>query len=152
MLQDLFAAGTDTTTSTLEWAMAEILKQPVIMTKAKVELAEFIGKGKSVEEIDVSQLPYLQCIVKETLRMHPPFLGGQSIFSIDGLEKRTSITMISLALPLVLRMVPVMLGSLLNCFNWKLEAGIRPKDLDTEEKIGITLAKNHPLQAIPSSI
>ncbi|KAF3631447.1 hypothetical protein FXO38_26662 [Capsicum annuum] len=52
--------------------------------------------------------------------------------------------------PLTLRMIPVILGSLLNSFNWKLEGGIRPKDLDMEEKFGITLGKAHPLRAIPS--
>ncbi|PHT28283.1 Geraniol 8-hydroxylase [Capsicum baccatum] len=54
--------------------------------------------------------------------------------------------------PLVLRMIPVILGSLLNSFNWKLEADIEPKDLDMEEKFGLTLAKAHPLRAIPSPL
>ncbi|KAH0640684.1 hypothetical protein KY285_037270 [Solanum tuberosum] len=71
---DLLVAGTDTTTSTLEWIMAEILKQPEIMKKVQTELAEIIGKGKSIEEVDVSRLPYLQCIIKETLRLHPSAL------------------------------------------------------------------------------
>ncbi|XP_075074354.1 geraniol 8-hydroxylase-like [Nicotiana tabacum] len=52
--------------------MTEIIKQQEIIKKAQVQLAEVIGKGKIVEEADVSQLPYLKCIIKETLRMHPP--------------------------------------------------------------------------------
>lgn len=52
--------------------MAEILRQPEIMKKVQAELAEVVGKGKPIKEDDVSRLPYLQCIVKETLRMHPP--------------------------------------------------------------------------------
>ncbi|KAK4710367.1 hypothetical protein R3W88_004880 [Solanum pinnatisectum] len=56
---------------------------------------------------------------------------------------------ICLGLPLAIRMVPVALGSLLNTFNWKLHGGIAPKDLDTEESFGITLAKTQPLLAIP---
>ncbi|KAG5588681.1 hypothetical protein H5410_049115 [Solanum commersonii] len=57
-------------------------------------------------------------------------------------------------LPLAtLRMVPVMLGSLLISFDWKLEeATSTPKELDMEEKFGITLAKARPLRAIPSPI
>ncbi|MCE5165854.1 hypothetical protein HAX54_012671, partial [Datura stramonium] len=43
----------------------------------------------------------------------------------------------------------IMLGSLLNSFNWKLEADIGPAELDMEEKFGISLSKAHPLQAIP---
>jgi len=71
ILQDLFTAGTDTTSNTLEWAMVEVMRKPYIMKKAKAELAEVIGQGKAIEEADVARLPYLQCIVKETLRMHP---------------------------------------------------------------------------------
>ncbi|KAM3249907.1 hypothetical protein P3L10_011677 [Capsicum annuum] len=52
--------------------------------------------------------------------------------------------------PLELRMIPVILGSLLSSFNWKLEADIEPKDLDMEEKFGLT--KAHPLRAIPSPL
>ncbi|WMV17199.1 hypothetical protein MTR67_010584 [Solanum verrucosum] len=69
---DLFIAGTDTTSSTLEWAMVEVMRKPYIMNKAKSEFADVIGKGKIIEEGDIGRLPYLQCIVKETLRMHPP--------------------------------------------------------------------------------
>ncbi|MCE0481059.1 hypothetical protein HAX54_038456 [Datura stramonium] len=47
------------------------------------------------------------------------------------------------------KMVLIMLGSLLNSFNWKLEADIGPAELDMEEKFGISLSKAHPLQAIP---
>ncbi|KAM3357249.1 hypothetical protein P3S68_023963 [Capsicum galapagoense] len=54
--------------------------------------------------------------------------------------------------PMTLRMIPVILGSLLNSFNWKLEAEIEPKDLDMEEKFGLTLVKAHPLRAIPSPL
>ncbi|KAM3357236.1 hypothetical protein P3S68_023950 [Capsicum galapagoense] len=56
------------------------------------------------------------------------------------------------ALPLALRTIPVILGSLLNSFNWKLEPNIGSKDLDMEEKFGFTLAKAQPLRAIPSQL
>lgn len=70
--QDFFTAGTDTTSSTLEWAMTELLRNPEKMAKAQVELEQVLGKNKVVGEFDISKLPYLQAIVKETLRMHPP--------------------------------------------------------------------------------
>ncbi|GKE17941.1 7-ethoxycoumarin O-deethylase-like protein, partial [Tanacetum coccineum] len=69
---DLFVAGTDTTASTLEWAMTEVLANPHIMAKAKDEFSQVIGKGKILDENDVLRLPYLQNIVKETLRIHAP--------------------------------------------------------------------------------
>ncbi|CAI9110093.1 OLC1v1010058C1 [Oldenlandia corymbosa var. corymbosa] len=201
MLQDLFVAGTDTTSNTLEWAMAEVLKNPEKMKKAKAELSEIIGKGKLIEEADVSRLPYLRCIVKETLRLHPPvpFLiprkvdqdvevcgynvpkGTQVLVNVWAIGRDDTIwdnalefkperfmeseldirgrdfellpfgagRRICPGLPLAVRMVPVMLGSLLNSFDWKLEGGMAPKDLDMEEKFGITIQKANPLLAVP---
>ncbi|KAJ0615012.1 putative geraniol 8-hydroxylase [Helianthus annuus] len=69
---DTFVAGSDTTSNTIEWAMTELLRNPHIMVKAKKELANVFGKGNMVKEDDVLRLPYLSCIVKETLRLHPP--------------------------------------------------------------------------------
>ncbi|KAK9277742.1 hypothetical protein L1049_007289 [Liquidambar formosana] len=51
--------------------MAEILRNPEILMKAKVELQHTIGKGNPLEESNISRLPYLQAIVKETFRLHP---------------------------------------------------------------------------------
>ncbi|KAG5536743.1 hypothetical protein RHGRI_024241 [Rhododendron griersonianum] len=70
--RDLFLAGTDTTSNTLEWAMAELLHNPTILSKAQEEMDKFIGKGRPVEEVDLARLPYLHAIVKETFRLHPP--------------------------------------------------------------------------------
>ncbi|KAM3686479.1 hypothetical protein ACJW31_10G005700 [Castanea mollissima] len=69
---DLFLAGNDTTSATLEWAMAELLYNPEVLSKAKAELKQIIGKGNAVVESDIDRLPYLQAIVKETFRLHPP--------------------------------------------------------------------------------
>ncbi|KAI8027919.1 Cytochrome P450 76T24 [Camellia lanceoleosa] len=69
---DLFVAGTDTTSSTVEWAMAELLKKPKILAKAQAELKEVICNDGIVQEADISRLPYLQAVVKEILRLHPP--------------------------------------------------------------------------------
>ena len=56
--------------------MTELIRNPDIMTKAKKELEETIGSGIPLEESDISKLPYLQAIIKETLRLHSlvPFL------------------------------------------------------------------------------
>ncbi|KAM3701816.1 hypothetical protein ACJW31_05G203800 [Castanea mollissima] len=76
LLLDLFIAGIDTTSSTVEWAMAELLHNPEKMTKARDELEEVLGKGGHVQESDISKFNYLRAIVRETLRLHPsvPFL------------------------------------------------------------------------------
>nr|AKI33901.1 cytochrome P450 76AD1-like protein [Acleisanthes lanceolata] len=73
LLMDFFTAGTDTTSSTLEWAMTELLHDPEKMIKAQAELKQVLGNDNlMVLESDIPSLPYLQAIVKETLRMHPP--------------------------------------------------------------------------------
>ncbi|ERN14972.1 hypothetical protein AMTR_s00032p00218900 [Amborella trichopoda] len=69
----MYAAGSETTATTVEWAMAELLHNPNKMAMAKQELKENIGSTMhTVEETDLGRLPYLQAVVKETLRLHPP--------------------------------------------------------------------------------
>ncbi|XP_061365628.1 cytochrome P450 82A4-like [Gastrolobium bilobum] len=68
----LFAGGTDTSSVTLIWALSLILRNPIILEKAKTELDTEVGKERSVSESDISKLVYLQAIVKETLRLYPP--------------------------------------------------------------------------------
>ncbi|KAK4264413.1 hypothetical protein QN277_025592 [Acacia crassicarpa] len=72
MITDMFLAGSDTTSTTLEWACAELMKNPRIMKKAQEEARRVVGNKSKVEEDDVRQMKYLECVVKETLRLHPP--------------------------------------------------------------------------------
>ena len=70
-MQDLFLGGTDTSSTTIEWVMAELLQHPEIMRKACKELEEVVGKDNIVEEFHISKLHHLDAILKETLRLHP---------------------------------------------------------------------------------
>ncbi|GJN00437.1 hypothetical protein PR202_ga17619 [Eleusine coracana subsp. coracana] len=72
ILSDLFSAGTDTSSATVEWAMAELLLNPSSMARARDELDQVVGSKPAIEESDIGQLKYLQTIVKETFRLHPP--------------------------------------------------------------------------------
>ncbi|XP_021844510.1 geraniol 8-hydroxylase [Spinacia oleracea] len=201
LLLDLFAGGTDTTSSTLEWAMAELLHNPDKLKKVKAELYENIGQGNLVEEPDISRLPYLQAVIKETFRLHPavPFLIPRKVDSdvkLSGftVPKKAQVLInvwaigrdpdvwknpnsfeperfmgshidlkghdfelipfgagrrICPGLPLAIRMLHLMLGSLIHGFDWKLEGGITPEKIDMEEKFGISLQKAQRLHAIP---
>ncbi|XP_010544671.1 PREDICTED: cytochrome P450 76C2-like isoform X2 [Tarenaya hassleriana] len=71
-LLDMFLAGTDTSSSTVEWAMVELLRNPKVMAKAQAEIARVIDPKGVVQESDIAKLPYLQAVVKETFRLHPP--------------------------------------------------------------------------------
>ena len=57
----------------LEWILARMVKHPEIQMKAQNEIDSLIGKSsRPITDSDIQNLPYLQAIVKECLRMHPP--------------------------------------------------------------------------------
>ncbi|MCI46730.1 flavonoid 3'-monooxygenase-like, partial [Trifolium medium] len=56
----MFAAGTDTSSSTTEWAIAELLKNPRILAQVQQELDNVVGRERNVKEDDLPNLPYLQ--------------------------------------------------------------------------------------------
>lgn len=72
IILNIFGGGTDTSAAAAVWAVAELINHPNIMEKARQEIDSVVGKDRLVEESDVANLPYLQAIVKETLRLHPP--------------------------------------------------------------------------------
>ena len=67
----MVVGGTDTTSNTVEFAMAEMMKKPEVMKKAQEELERVVGKNNIVEESHIHQLPYLDAVMKEVLRLHP---------------------------------------------------------------------------------
>ncbi|XP_019081764.1 geraniol 8-hydroxylase-like [Vitis vinifera] len=201
LLLDLFVAGTDTTSSTLEWAMADLLYNPEKLLKARMELLQTIGQDKQVKESDITRLPYVQAVVKETFRLHPavPFLLPRRVeedtdiqgFTVPknaqvlvnawaigrdpntwenpnsfvperflGLDmdvKGQNFELIPFGagrricpgLPLAIRMVHLMLASLIHSYDWKLEDGVTPENMNMEESFGLSLQKAQPLQALP---
>lgn len=52
--------------------MAELLRNPEKLAKARKELHQVIGKDVTIEESHILKLPFLRAVVKETLRLHPP--------------------------------------------------------------------------------
>ncbi|CAN0908345.1 Geraniol 8-hydroxylase, partial [Linum grandiflorum] len=185
---DLFVAGTDTSSNTLEWAMAALLRSPDKLAKARDELEQTIGKGNQLQESDIARLPYLQAIIKETFRLHPilpllvPRKAGSDVEICGFLVPKGALTLINVwamgrdptiwdnpnsfmperfmgsdidvrgnsfdlipfgggrricpGLPLAMRMLHMELGSLIHWFEWKLEDGVSPANLDMEEKFG----------------
>ncbi|KAJ3706601.1 hypothetical protein LUZ61_010306 [Rhynchospora tenuis] len=72
IIMDVMIGGTGTIASVIEWSMAELLKNPEEMKLVQQELAEVIGLDRTVKESDLDNLHYLKCVLKETLRLHPP--------------------------------------------------------------------------------
>ncbi|CAN6716223.1 unnamed protein product [Malus baccata var. baccata] len=56
----------------VKWALTELLCNPATLIEAKAELTQVIGPSRKIEESDIDNLPYLQGIINQTLRLHPP--------------------------------------------------------------------------------
>ncbi|GAA0169207.1 oxygenase [Lithospermum erythrorhizon] len=203
---EMFTAGTDTTTSTLEWAMAELLKNQKLLEKVQHEIRSVIAQGNKITEKDIDNLPYLKAVINETLRLHPPLpflvphmaMKSCNMFQYD-IPKETQVLVnvwaigrdpnawkdplefkperfvesntrldykgqhfeylpfgsgrrMCHAVPLVSRVLPLALGSVLHSFDWALPDGIRAEALDMRERMGITLRKQIALKAIPMAL
>ncbi|CAL1367251.1 unnamed protein product [Linum trigynum] len=72
VISDITLGGSETATTTVAWAMSELMRHPHILEKANKEARQvFDGKG-TVDEAGLAELNYLKSVVKETLRLHPP--------------------------------------------------------------------------------
>lgn len=72
VMLDIFTAGSETSSSTVEWAMSEMVKTPRVMEKAQAEVRQVFGAKGNVDETSLQQLKFLKAVIKETLRLHPP--------------------------------------------------------------------------------
>ncbi|CAA7047365.1 unnamed protein product [Microthlaspi erraticum] len=200
LLLDLFLAGTDTNSSTMEWAMTELIRNPEKMVKAQSEIRQVIGENGVVRESDIPKLPYLQAIVKETLRLHPaaPLIPRKSESDVQILgflvpenaqvyvnvwaigrdssvwenpmkfePERFLLREIDVkgkdfelipfgsgrrmcpGMSMALKTMSMVLASLLYSFDWKLQNGAVPENMDMSEVFGLTLHKAKPLRAVP---
>ncbi|KAL6288259.1 hypothetical protein ACE6H2_012649 [Prunus campanulata] len=74
VIMDIFSAGSETSVTTIEWTMSELMRNPRVMKKAQAEVRQVALEGKKnrIEESYVQKMDYLKSVVKETLRLHPP--------------------------------------------------------------------------------
>ncbi|PRQ31547.1 putative cytochrome P450 [Rosa chinensis] len=70
---DMFIGGSDTTFTTLEWVMSELMKIPRVMKKLQNEVRGGVGNKEDITEDDFAGMHYLKAVIKETFRLHPPF-------------------------------------------------------------------------------
>ncbi|KAJ9181140.1 hypothetical protein P3X46_009303 [Hevea brasiliensis] len=70
---ELFMASIDTESAAIQFAMAELINHPNVFKKLRDEIQSIVGSSRRlIKESDVPNLPYLQAIVKESLRLHAP--------------------------------------------------------------------------------
>ncbi|XP_059064289.1 cytochrome P450 750A1 [Cryptomeria japonica] len=72
ILSDLFIGGMETTTTTLEWAMTGLIRHPLVAVKLQEEIDSVVEKDRMVTESDLPNMDYLQCVLKESLRLYLP--------------------------------------------------------------------------------
>lgn len=71
-MKDFFTAGTDTTATAVEWAISELIANPRVLKKAQEEVDKVTGQKRLISESDIPNIPYINAVVKEILRLHPP--------------------------------------------------------------------------------
>ncbi|EYU36902.1 hypothetical protein ABFS82_14G063500 [Erythranthe guttata] len=69
IVENMNVAAIETTVWALEWAIAELINNPETQKKLRAELDAVLGPNKQVTEPDTHKLPYLQAVIKETLRL-----------------------------------------------------------------------------------
>ncbi|XP_031250778.1 cytochrome P450 71A6-like isoform X2 [Pistacia vera] len=72
LILDIFAGGTDTTYTVLEWAMTELLRKPGVMKVLQNEVRGIVNGKEIIKKEDLDKMHYLKAVLKETLRLHPP--------------------------------------------------------------------------------
>ncbi|CAN6477142.1 unnamed protein product [Victoria cruziana] len=72
VLWEMIFRGTDTVAILLEWILARMVLHPEVQRRAWSEIDSVVGRNRRVEDSDLPKLRYLQAVVKEALRMHPP--------------------------------------------------------------------------------
>ncbi|CAI0456080.1 unnamed protein product [Linum tenue] len=68
----MILGGSDTSAVTVEWTMSELIKHPRVMEKVQKEVKEMFDGKRTVDEADLDELHYLDMVIKESLRLHPP--------------------------------------------------------------------------------
>ncbi|KAI5664853.1 hypothetical protein M9H77_24176 [Catharanthus roseus] len=201
VIMEMFFAGSETTSISIEWGFTELLRNPHAFKKVREEIDRVVGVNRMVEETDMENLPYLQAVVKETLRLHPAlpmllprntmedteYMGylipkGTQVFvnawaigrdpeywqdplsfkperfinsSVEYKGQHFELIpfgsgrRICVGFPLAHRVVHLTLATLVQAFDWDLGAGVKPQDIDLEERLGLTLRKKNPLNVIP---
>ncbi|XXG88767.1 hypothetical protein AAC387_Pa12g0939 [Persea americana] len=174
MILDMFVAVTQTTAISMEWAMAEIIRNPEVLQKAQEEetlclhpvgpllipresntnvvLQDYYIPPKTIVIINawaISRDPLLwenpEEFIPERFTNSPIDFKGHHFQYIPFGARRRVCPRISFA---ILTM-ELALANLLYFFDWKLPDGANGKDLDMSEAGGMTVSLRSPLHLIP---
>ncbi|KAJ9549950.1 hypothetical protein OSB04_022493 [Centaurea solstitialis] len=172
LFMDSIVGATDTTSTTVEWTMAELLQHPNIMKAVQNELEEVVGLNNIVEESHIPKLrgytvPKGSNVYLNVWAIHrnPEYWENPLEFTPERFINPDGTTKFDFngnnlkyfpfgsgrrkcpGIRLGEKMVVYVLASLLHSFNWSLPDG---KELDLSDKFGIDLKKKERLIVIPS--
>ncbi|XP_020213468.1 cytochrome P450 CYP736A12 [Cajanus cajan] len=71
LMLDMLTGSLDTSATSIEWTLSELLRNPRVMKKVQMELETVVGMKRKVEESDLDKLEYLNMVIKESMRLHP---------------------------------------------------------------------------------
>lgn len=69
-------AGSDTTAATLTALIFEILSNKTKLDILQTEIDEYCGNHTGISSQSLAKLEYLDAVIQETLRLHPPVPSG----------------------------------------------------------------------------
>ena len=88
MFISLMFAGHHTSSGTSSWTLIELIRHPEVYTAVTKELEELYSDGQEVSFHALRQIPQLENVIKETLRLHPPLIilmrVAQGEFEVEG--------------------------------------------------------------------
>jgi len=88
MFISLMFAGHHTSSGTSSWTLIELLRHPDVYAEVTTELDELYSDGQEVSFHALRQIPKLENVIKETLRLHPPLIilmrVAQGEFEVEG--------------------------------------------------------------------
>ncbi|KAI1264766.1 cytochrome P450 [Xylariaceae sp. FL1019] len=71
-LLNVLLAGRDTTACCLSWTFRLLVRHPGSMNRLRREIQSIIGDSPDPTREQIRNMPFLSCIVKESLRLYPP--------------------------------------------------------------------------------
>jgi sterol 14alpha-demethylase len=88
MFISLMFAGHHTSSGTSSWTLIELIRHPEVYSAVTKELEELYSDGQEVSFHALRQIPELENVIKETLRLHPPLIilmrVAQGEFEVEG--------------------------------------------------------------------
>lgn len=83
MFISMMFAGHHTTSGTAAWTLIELLRHPDEMAKVIAELDELYADGTEVSFQALREMPRLEAVIKEALRLHPPLILLLRVSNVD---------------------------------------------------------------------